>query len=92
MEYPISYEEYEKKVFEEFSQIPSDLTATEQTKILQDFLEEDKGFMERAYKASGSLYNQNINNWKEIGMTDEQILERFMSYPIHNLKLILGFD
>ena len=93
MEYPISYPEFEKKVKRMFAEMPDNkLNEQEKINILENFLKEDPGFMERAYNASGGIYAQNIEMWKEIGMTDEQILERFMAYPIRNLRLILDFD
>ena len=76
-----------------FAEMPDNkLNEQEKINILENFLKEDPGFMERAYNASGGIYAQNIEMWKEIGMTDEQILERFMAYPIRNLRLILDFE
>lgn len=94
MKYPISYPEFEKKVKTMFAEMPdNELTNEEKSAILEKFLkEEDPNFIERVYSASGGIYAKNIEMWKEIGMTDEQILERFMSYPIRNLRLILDFD
>jgi len=93
MKYPISFQEFEKKVKTMFSETPArGLTKQQKTELLENFLKEDTGFMERAYSASGALYTQNINMWNEIGMTEEQIIERFMAYPIRNLRLILELD
>jgi len=91
MNYPISLEDYEKKVYELFKEVPSGkYTPQQKEQFLKDFIKEDDPyFMERAYSASCGIYSQNINLWKEIGMSDDEILERFMSYPIHNLTLIL---
>lgn len=82
-----------KKVKTMFAEMPdNELNKQQKTELLENFLKEYPDFMETAYGASRGLHDQNIEMWKEIGMTDEQILERFMSYPIRNLRLILDFD
>ena len=92
MKYPLSKEEYEKKIYELFKETPSDLSSQEKTELLTEFLEEDPQFIERAYGASKSLYNQNYKTWQQLGLTEQEMINRFMSYPIHNLRLILELD
>ena len=92
MNYPLSYSEYEKEVFKRFSKIGSNTTQEEKENIevLNEFLEtESPHFIEMSYATSCGIHDQNIERWKELGVSDEQILENFLLPPIENLEMLL---
>ncbi|RAP43848.1 MAG: hypothetical protein BZ135_08970 [Methanosphaera sp. rholeuAM6] len=88
MKYSISREEFEKKVRERFIDLPSSQYNREDKKeILDEFLNgEGSNFMDMAYSSSGAIYSQNQNRES---VSEEQLLETFILYPVRNLEMLL---
>ena len=90
MQFPLTYEEYEKKIFEKFSEPSPKYSSEKRIKILKSFLEDEgKNYINTTFKETKDRFSKNIDNWKEYSLSDEEIIDRLISYPIDTLKMLL---
>ena len=91
-DYPWTYEEYREEIFKRFSELPWEgVSKEDKINALNKFLKEEyPGFIEVCYQTSCEGHDDNVERWRNLGTSEEQIKENFMEYPMNNLKLIFS--